>query len=291
MHKLTVLRKIILLVLLLPCFAFSQTINKNLQAKVTALVQGYNGDIGIYIKSLKTGKVVQINCDTIFPTASIVKVPILLGIVKKISTGELTYHQELTYNDSLLYAGVDILGSFKNGEKIEMSKVIMLMLSMSDNTASLWLQRIAGTGTVINQLMDEYGFANTKVNSKTVGRETNTTQYGWGQTTPKEMAIVFERMYKGELINDSLSKKMIRLLGRNYWDEEALSEIPATTFVASKSGAVDASRSEILLVMAKEPYVFSVFTKNNKDKTWNSSNEAWELTRKLSKTVFDYYNK
>jgi beta-lactamase class A len=290
-HKLTVLRKIILLVLLLPCFAFSQTINKNLQAKVTALVQGYNGDIGIYIKSLKTGKVVQINCDTIFPTASIVKVPILLGIVKKISTGELTYHQELTYNDSLLYAGVDILGSFKNGEKIEMSKVIMLMLSMSDNTASLWLQRIAGTGTVINQLMDEYGFANTKVNSKTVGRETNRTQYGWGQTTPKEMAIVFEKMYKGELINDSLSKKMIRLLGRNYWDEEALSEIPATTFVASKSGAVDASRSEILLVMAKEPYVFSVFTKNNKDKTWNSSNEAWELTRKLSKTVFYYYNK
>jgi beta-lactamase class A len=45
------------------------------------------------------------------------------------------------------------------------------------------------------------------------------------------------------------------------------------------------------LVMAKEPYVFSVFTKNNKDKTWNSSNEAWELTRKLSKTVFYYYNK
>lgn len=276
---------------MLPCFAFSQTINKNLQAKVTALVQGYKGEIGIYIKSLKTGKVVQINCDTVFPTASIVKVPILLGIVKKISTGELTYHQELTYSDSLLYAGVDILGSFKNGEKIEMSKVIMLMLSMSDNTASLWLQRIAGTGTVINQLMDEYGFVNTKVNSKTVGRETNRTQYGWGQTTPKEIAIVFERMYKGELINDSLSKKMIRLLGRNYWDEEALSEIPATTFVASKSGAVDASRSEVLLVMAKEPYVFSVFTKNNKDKTWDSSNEAWELTRKLSKTVFDYYNK
>lgn len=284
------MRKLFVLFLLLPVLALSQT-DKKLQKKVDALVQGYNGDIGIYIKSLKTGKVVQLNADTIFPTASIVKVPILLGIVKKISTGELTYHQELTYSDSLLYAGVDILGSFKNGEKIEMSKVIMLMLAMSDNTASLWLQKIAGTGTFINQLMDEYGFVNTKVNSKTVGRETNRTQFGWGQTTPKEMAIVFEKMYKGELINDSLSKKMIRLLGRNYWDEEALSEISSTTFVASKSGAVDASRDEILLVMANEPYILSVFTKNNKDKSWKGNNEAWVLTRKLSKTVFEHYNR
>ncbi len=277
--------------MLLPVLAFSQKTDKKLQKKVDALVQGYNGDIGIYIKSLKTGKVAQINCDSVFPTASIVKVPILLGIINKISSGELTYHQEVAYNDSILYAGVDILGSFKNGEKIELSKVIMLMLSMSDNTASLWLQKIAGTGTAINTLMNSYGFTNTKVNSKTPGRETNRTQYGWGQTTPKEMAVIFEKMYRGELINDSLSKKMIRLLGRNYWDEEALSEIPATTFVASKSGAVDASRNEILLVMAKEPYLFSVFTKNNKDKTWNSSNEAWVLTRKLSKTVFTFYNK
>ncbi|MFN0083010.1 MAG: serine hydrolase [Ferruginibacter sp.] len=74
-------------------------------------------------------------------------------------------------------------------------------------------------------LMEEYGFVNTKVNSKTVGRETNRTQYGWRQTTLKEMAIVFERIYNGELINNSLSKKMIRLPGRNYWDKEALSEI------------------------------------------------------------------
>ncbi len=285
------MKKSLLLLLLIPAALFSQTINKTLQHKVDELVKRYNGDIGIYIKSLKTGKVVQINSDTIFPTASIVKIPILLGIVKKISAAELTYHQEFVYSDSMLYEGVDILGSFKNGEKIELSKLIMLMLSMSDNTASLWLQKIAGTGIVINELMEKNGFRNTRVNSKTIGRENDRNQYGWGQTTPKELATVFEKLYRGEIINDSLSKKMIRLLGRNYWDEEALSEIPPTIFVASKSGAVDASRSEILLVMAKEPYLLSVFTKNNKDKSWEYKNEAWVLTRKLSKITYDYYSR
>ena len=285
------MKKIFLLVLFLPSVLLAQNINKKLQKNVQALVNDYKGDIGIFIKSLKTGKVVQINADTVFPTASIVKVPILIGIINKIKLGELSYHQEFSYNDSMLYAGVDILGSFKNGEKIELSKLIMLMLSMSDNTASLWLQKLAGTGTIINDLMEKNGFVNTYVNSKTAGRENDRTQYGWGQTTPKEMAAVFEKLYKGEIINDSLSKKMIRLLGRNYWDEEALSEIPATIFVASKSGAVDASRSEILLVMAKEPYLLSVFTKNNKDQSWNATNEAWMLTRKLSKIVYDYYSR
>lgn len=285
------MKKIFLLVLFLPSVLLAQNINKKLQKSVQALVNDYKGDIGIYIKSLKTGKVVQINADTVFPTASIVKVPILIGIINKIKLGELSYHQEFSYNDSMLYAGVDILGSFKNGEKIELSKLIMLMLSMSDNTASLWLQKLAGTGTVINNLMDNNGFKYTRVNSKTAERENDRTQYGWGQTTPKEMAAVFEKLYKGEIINDSLSKKMIRLLGRNYWDEEALSEIPATIFAASKSGAVDASRSEILLVMAKEPYILSVFTKNNKDQSWETTNEAWVLFRKLSKICYDNYSK
>ena len=285
------MKKIFLLVLFLPSVLLAQNINKKLQKNVQTLVNDYKGDIGIFIKSLKTGKVVQINADTVFPTASIVKVPILIGIINKIKLGELSYHQEFSYNDSMLYAGVDILGSFKNGEKIELSKLIMLMLSMSDNTASLWLQKLAGTGTIINDLMEKNGFVNTYVNSKTAGRENDRTQYGWGQTTPKEMAVIFEKLYKGEIINDSLSKKMIRLLGRNYWDEEALSEIPATIFAASKSGAVDASRSEILLVMAKEPYILSVFTKNNKDQSWETTNEAWVLFRKLSKICYDNYSK
>jgi beta-lactamase class A len=284
--------KIIYVILLcLPSIVFAQKVDKKLQSQVEELIKGFNGDIGIYIKSLKTNKVVQINADTIFPTASIVKIPILIGVIDKINKGELTYHQNLTYADSLLYAGEDILGSFKNAEKIHLSKVVMLMLTTSDNTASLWLQKLAGTGTRVNELLAENSFEHTRINSRTLGREADRNKYGWGQTTPKEMSMVLEKLYQGKIINDSLSKKMIRLLGRNYWDEEALSEIPSTIFVASKSGAVDASRSETLLVMAKQPYIFTILTKNNKDKSWETNNEAWVLTRKLSKLLYNYFSK
>ncbi len=268
----------------------AQRRDKHLQEQVSNLLKGFNGEVGVYIHDLKKNRVVAVHADTIYPTASMVKVPILTGIMRKIESGDLQYHQTLTYKDSLLYAGVDILGSFKNNEKIEMSKVMMLMLTMSDNTASLWLQTLAGTGMRINELMDSLGLRDTRVNSRTPGRESNRAQYGWGQTTPKEMATLMEKIVKKEVISATASEKMLRLLGRNYWDEEAIAEIPTDVFVASKSGAVDATRNEVLFVNGKKcRYVFCICTKNNKDISWGVNNEAWVLTRKLSKLLWEYY--
>jgi beta-lactamase class A len=104
------------------------------------------------------------------------------------------------------------------------------------------------------------------------------------------MATVMEKIVNGEIISAERSARMLRLLGRNYWDEEAVSQIPSDVFVASKNGAVDESRSEVMFVNGRHArYIFSVFTKNNKDQSWNETNEAWELTRKLSKLVWEHF--
>jgi beta-lactamase class A len=268
--------------------AQAQKVNKKLQQQVQDMTAGFKGDVGIYVKDLHTGKTVSINADSIFPTASMVKVPILIGIMDKLNKGELKYHQELTYKDSLFYAGSDLLASLKHNEKVELSKVIMLMLTTSDNTASLWLQSLAGTGTRINQILDSIGYTATRVNSRTPGREAGRDKFGWGQTSPKEMATMFEALANRNLLDTASSEKMLRLLGRNYWDEEALSQIPPDVFVASKNGAVNASRSEVMYVSGKNArYVFCICTKNNKDTSWESNNEGWELARKVSKLLWD----
>lgn len=262
-----------------------------LQTLIANEIKNFNGDIGVYVKNLRNGKVVSINADTIFPTASIVKVPILIGIMDKIHCGELSYDSALVYKDSLLYEGEDILGSFKDNEKILLKKVMMLMLTTSDNTASLWLQSLAGKGTRINEILNSLGFTDTRVNSRTPGRENNRSQYGWGQTTPYEMGVLFEKIYKNEIISAVACDRMMRSLGRNYWDvDEGISQIPPYIEVFSKNGCVNASRSEILLVNApRNPYIFSIFTKNNKDTSWVHDNEAWKLARSLSKIIWDYY--
>ena len=268
-----------------------QKTDEKLTHEITNLIKGFNGDIGIYIKNLRNGKLVEINADTIFPTASIVKVPILIGIMDKIDHHELFYDSAFVYRDSLLYEGEDILGSFKDGEKILLKKLMMLMLTTSDNTASLWLQSLAGKGTRINEILDSLGFRSTRVNSRTPGREANRAIYGWGQTTPREMGRIIEMIYRDQIFSPVACERMKRCLGRNFWDEnEAISQVPPTIEVFSKNGCVDESRNEILLVNAPHnPYVFSIFTKNNKDTSWTHTNEAWTLTRKISKLLWNYF--
>ena len=268
----------------------AQQTDHQLQRKISSLVKGFRGQAGVFVHHLPSGRTAAVNADTTFPTASMVKIPILLGVMDKIHKGELQYHQLLHYRDSLLYAGEDILGSFKDGEPIQLAKVLMLMCTTSDNTASLWLQSLAGTGTRINRILDSLGFATTRVNSRTEGRRTDWEKFGWGQTTPREIAALLERIYHRKLINDTLSERMLRLLGRNYWDEEAISMIPPEIFVASKNGAVDASRSITMLVMAPHgPYLFSFLTKNQTDTSWSANNEGWVLERKLAKMVWEHF--
>lgn len=267
-----------------------QKIDKKLEAKVQEIIKNFNGDVGVYIKNLKNNKVVAINADTIFPTASMIKIPILIGVMDKMEQKELQDTQHLIYKDSLLYAGVDILGSFKQDEKIELGKVIMLMLTMSDNTASLWLQSLAGSGTRINYILDSLGFISTRVNSRTPGREQNRSTYGWGQTTPREMVILVEKIYNKQIISKKASEEMLRLMSRNFWDDVSISKIPPEIFIASKGGAVDASRSEVLFVNAPhQPYVFCISTKNNADISWEKTNEAWTMARKLSDLLWNYF--
>lgn len=264
--------------------------DKVLTQKLQALVKEFRGDVGIYVRNLKTNKVSAINADTIFPTASMIKVPIICGLFDRINRGELDYHADVMYKDSLLYAGEDILGSFKDGEKISLSKVAMLMITTSDNTASLWCQYLAGTGTKINEWLSTNGFANTRVNSRTPGREVARKSYGWGQTTPREMAELLTMIREGRAISPQASERIYRNLIRIYWDGEALSQIPPTVQAASKQGAVNQSRSEVVLVNAPSgDYVFSVITKNQKDESWTPQNEGYVLLRKVSRLLWEHF--
>src|ERR1700754_3103304 len=148
--------KLLLFALFATSASFAQT-DAKLTAKLQDAIKGFNGQVGIYVKNLKTGKTAAINADTLFPTASMIKVSIQCGVLDKIEKGELAYNQKLIYRDSLLYPGEDILGSFKDKDTIELSKVVLLMITMSDNTASTWLQRIV-TGEYINNWLDKNGF-------------------------------------------------------------------------------------------------------------------------------------
>jgi beta-lactamase class A len=263
--------------------------DKVLTRQIAEAIQGFKGEVGVYIRNLRTNRTVEINADTLFPTASMIKVPILCGVFDKLEKGELAYDQVLTYRDSLHYDD-GVVGSLRDSAQIPLSYVLMLMETLSDNTGSLWLQALAGGGTSINQWMEQQGFPKTRVNSRTPGRQEAQKTYGWGQTTPREMAELLVMIRAGKAISPAVSERMYRLLGRQFWDAQALSQIPPAIQVIAKNGAVNQAKSEVVLVHAPHgEYIFCITTKNQKDERWQPDNEGYVLLRTLSRLIWNHY--
>ncbi len=261
-----------------------------LQHALDSLTKGFHGTVGIYVHHLKTGATAAINSDSVFPTASMIKVPIMVAVFDAMNRGRLDFDQKLIYTDSLLYEGDDILGNFRDSSSVPLNQLTFLSLATSDNTASLWLQYLAGTGSAINQWLAQHGFDSTRVNSRTPGREENRSKYGWGQTTPREIARLLTLIREGKAVSPAASQEMYRHLTRSYWTGEALSVIPPWVQTASKVGAVDHSRSEVVLVNAPSgDYVFSVITKDQADSTWDPPNEGWVLIRRVSALLWRHF--
>jgi len=191
-----------------------------------------------------------------------IKVPVLIKVFHKLKQKNLNYRDDLVwYADSVNYPyNADILASFTDGKSIQLSKLVSLMITYSDNHASPWCQKLAGGGIDINAWLSDNGFKYTRVSSRTPGRKKYWEKYRWGQTTPKEMAIFLELIRSGNCVSLAASEEMYRILTNIYWYGEALSG----------------------------DYVLCIITNNQEDTTWDYDKEGFVLIRDISRIVWSY---
>lgn len=262
-----------------------------LQRELEARVAGFEGVVGIYAQQLRTGATAAIRADEKFPTASMIKVPLLATLYQKVQNGEMHLDSVLTFRDSLRYAPYDVAGRFQDSAQVPLAEAAFLMISFSDNTAALWIQALDGGGAEVNRWLAAHGFEETRVNSRTPGRHADWEEYGWGQTTPREMSRLMTMIRRGEVVSPAASDQMYRTLSSIYYRSEALSQIPPRVQVASKQGAVDRSRSESLLVNGPSgDYVLTIITKNQQDTLYTPDNAGYELIRDVSRIVYRHFN-
>jgi beta-lactamase class A len=274
-----------------PAAAQSEHPDRGLQRELETLTRGFRGEVGVYVRHLRTGATAVIAPDDTFPTASMIKVPIMLGVFDAIARGVFAFNDTAPEPRARArYPEDDILAGLSDTARITVGRLLTLSLTYSDNSASLWLQQLAGAGTAINDLLRRNRFAVTRVNARTPGREADYERWGWGQTTPREMARLVTLIRQRQAVSPAASEEMYRHLTRSYWTGEALSQLPPTVQAASKQGAVDQSRSEVVLVNAPSgDYVFCLITKNQQDESWTYDNEGYVLLRRVSALLWRHF--
>lgn len=274
-----------------PAEAQKDKLDRKLQRELETLTRNFHGDVGVYVRNLRTGATAAIRADEAFPTASMIKVPIMIGVFDRIGRGEIDFTDTAPEPRAVAkYPEGDLVAQLADTAHVELSRLLTMSLTFSDNTASLWLQQIAGGGETVNGWLERHGFAVTRVNARTLGREAQFDSLGWGQTSPREMARLLTMIREGGVVSPAASEEMYRTLTRSYWTGQALSQLPPTVQAASKQGAVDRSRSEVVLVNAPSgDYVFCAITKNQADTSYAADNEGYSLLRSLSALLWRWF--
>ncbi len=265
-----------------------------LKTQLDDIATKFHGTLGYSLHNLKTGDRIDRQGNEKFPTASTIKLAVLCTAMDKQQKSEIGYYDKRPIAKDDLRGGAGFLQFYKDGSKVELKELLHLMITVSDNTAAAMMIRWL-TPMEVNRWLDGHSLKTTRLLSQLPESETDlrtlSKTWGLGVTTPNEMRGLMEMVGDGRAGTPAACDEMHRILNHQYFDDGIAGQIPPTVCVASKSGAVDESRSDVALVHAPAgDYVLAIYTKEAKDQRWVHDNEGEEAIRAISRAVFQFYN-
>lgn len=261
----------------------------SLQRTLDSLADGHRGTVGYAVLHLESGQRIGRRADEPFPTASLIKVPILVTLFALVEQGRIGLDDPLTVLRIDKVGGAGHLQYLHDGAMITVRDAAWLMTTVSDNTATnLILDRIA-IGRV-SARMDSLGLRRTRVHHKSFLRAVasvapdSSARYGLGVSTPNEMVRLFELLARGQAVSARADSAMLDILAHNE-DGAMLQRFVSELRSPHKTGADDGIRTECSLWTLPDRVIACVLTRENADRSWRIDHEAQLLMARMGEAV------
>lgn len=248
-----------------------------LRHKLDSIAGAHHGVVGYSVIDIDNNVRLARRGDEKFPTASLIKVAVLVTVYDLVAKGQLSLDDPITVLKIDQVPGSGVIQYLHNGTILTVRDAAWLMITISDNTATnLLLDRII-IRRVWNK-MDSLGLHDTRVHSKSFLRVASiamdsSVKYGLGVTTPNEMARLFELLARGKAVNPAADSAMLDILEHNE-NGEKLQRYVYGVRAAHKSGETDQVRTECSLYYLRNRIVACVLTKENVDQRYSPDTEA-----------------
>jgi beta-lactamase class A len=265
-----------------------------LRRTLDSLAAAHHGVVGYAVRNLDTGERLSRLGDDPFPTASLIKVPVLVALYDRVAKGELALETPIRIAKVDKVPGSGQLRFFHDDHEVTVGDAARLMITISDNTATNVLLDKVPMRKVWDK-MEALGLARTKVHSKTFQRFTSiavdsSAKYGLGVTTPNEMATLFALLAAGKAVSPSADSAMLDILAHNE-DETKLQRFVSGVRSPHKTGDVDQSRTECALFELQSRVVACVLTKENTDTRYGIENEAHLTMARIGEAIVNAWPK
>ncbi|HEY3288036.1 MAG TPA: serine hydrolase [Gemmatimonadaceae bacterium] len=259
-----------------------------LHRTLESIADAHRGVVGYSVTNLETGEHLERRGDETFPTASLIKVPVLVTLF------DLAEKQQLSLDDPVVLTEIDKVGGagelqfLRTPLTVRLWDVAWLMSTLSDNTGTnLVLDRIKIRR--VWQKMESLGLPHTKVHSGSMTRiasvaPDSSAKYGLGVTTPNEMAQLFALMAQGKAVSPSADSTMLWILRHNQ-DNSKLARFNYNVRLAHKTGDVDQARTDCGVFYLPARVAICVLTKENEDRRYWDESEGNAVIARLGEAV------
>lgn len=262
-----------------------------LRTAIMPLVSEHRGEVAIAIEHLATPESFAYRADTAMPTASLIKLPLMVAVYQKVALGELDLAKmiDLKAEDKVPGSGI-LTDHFSDGASLSLRDYIRLMIRESDNTATnIVIDQVGLAATAA--FMESLGLVNTKLHSKVYRGDTSifperSKEFGIGSTTANEMVRLLRMLREGRLSDEAGMEQMLEHLAACNDDSKLARFLPPGTKLFHKTGAIGNCRTDAGIVeTATGPVAVCVLTNKNADQSWSDSNQAELLCSEIGRII------
>ena len=126
-----------------------------LERRLRMLAGSIDAEWGIYVRFLDHGDEIGIDADRMIDTMSLIKVPILVALMRRVDRGEVDLGRRITLEEDHKRLGTGVLRLFDAGASFTLHDAARMMIVVSDNTATDLCLEAAGGVDGVNACLGE----------------------------------------------------------------------------------------------------------------------------------------
>jgi beta-lactamase class A len=300
---------------------------ERLKNQIEGVIQGVEGEVGVAVKHLESGRELYVNGDVYFPMASVFKLPILVEVLSQINEGKFDLEEEISIQKKDQHLGSGMLSDLTApGIKLSVRNLINLMMMISDNSATDVLLTKVGAENVTKRLR-QYGLEDISVNRtcqrlimdylgleydrykdlpleklvetyrkerkenpeafKEAGRKFS--QVLKDQSTPRAMNKLLELIFKKEILDEKSCDFILSVMLKCQTGKRRIrGNLPQETKVAHKTGTIGGTVNDSGIIFLPDGLGHVALTVFTKDMSVPTK-EVEDLIAQIARFVYDYF--
>ncbi|MDD2206608.1 MAG: serine hydrolase [Aminobacterium sp.] len=261
------------------------------QIEQVLISKGMTNKAGIIIKDIKNDETFSLNGEQSFPSASLIKLSILWTLFSKENAEELSLNETITLKEADKVEG-GLLHLYKEGAKLRLEDLALLMIAVSDNTATNLIIDRLGIDQINNEIK-KLGLKGTILGRKMLDFEAKKAGKD-NYTTPEDISNLLGKILTSTSLPVSRRKRMLEMLSAQKLNIKLPSLVPFNDvdeiegFLAHKTGELPGSEHDagIFFYNSDHPILVTVLTRNLSNRV-----AGVDLCAQIGAIIFEHFGK